>query len=81
VLHVNDQRGLLVVHPDEMVSPTRVAESFPCERKSVLGDLTNGVGIQATLSAAAVWGNLRHECIEVSKRLDGPNCMSLLVAK
>ena len=33
---VDNHRGLLVLHPDILVSPTRVSESVSCSRRGVI---------------------------------------------
>lgn len=62
-IRVTDQCGLLVVHPDVLVSPTKVAESRSCMRRAVLTDRIRSFG---DISAPAVLGNLKHAFIEVS---------------
>jgi hypothetical protein len=59
---VSNQCGLLVTHPDVLVSPTKVAESRSCMRRAVLTDRIRAFG---DLSAPAVLGNLKHAFIEV----------------
>lgn len=58
---INNAQGLLIVHPDNMLSPTRIADACGCMRKSVLSDRLRSFG---NLAAAAVMGNLRHSFIE-----------------
>ena len=59
---VNNNRGLVIVHPDVLISPTKVAESRSCLRRVVLTDRIRSFG---DLSAPAVMGNLKHAYIEV----------------
>lgn len=61
-IRVTDQCGLLVVHPDVLISPTKVAESRSCMRRAVLTDRIRSFG---DISAPAVLGNLKHAFIEV----------------
>ena len=67
ILNVSDSQGLLVLYPDTLVSPTRVADACSCERRSVISDRTNSPGVVG-YSPAATLGNLKHECIEVIVR-------------
>jgi hypothetical protein len=59
---VSNARGLLVMHPDVLVSPTKIAESRSCMRRAVLTDRIRSFG---DISAPAVMGNLKHAFIEV----------------
>lgn len=55
---------LLIVHPDILISPTKVAESCSCIRRSVISEKAKGFG--STSSSAAVMGNVKHALTEVS---------------
>ncbi|CAM9654540.1 unnamed protein product, partial [Choristocarpus tenellus] len=59
----NDSSNLLVVHPDILVSPTRVADTVLCSRKALL---QARLASDASRSQAAVMGNLEHELFEAS---------------
>ena len=59
---VDNSGGLIVVHPDIHVTPTRIADSFACSRKAILSDRIRGVG---ATNEAAVLGNMKHQFIEV----------------
>ena len=61
-LEVDGHRNLLVLRPDVLVSPTRVAEVCDCVRRCVVSERTKGVG--AGTGTAATLGNLKHEFIE-----------------
>lgn len=59
-LEIDENQGLVILHPDCLISPTRIAEACDCMRKSVLAHRQMSV-----LSPAAVLGSLRHSFIEV----------------
>ena len=59
----NASGRLLVVHPDILVSPTKVADTVLCARKAVL---QSRLASDASRSKAAVLGNLKHELFETS---------------
>lgn len=52
---------LLIVHPDVLIPVTRVGESFPCVRRSVLSERVRGGGQG---SRAALHGTLAHDLFE-----------------
>lgn len=61
---VNNGSGrFLVVHPDVLVSPTKVADTVLCNRKAVL---QSRLASDASKSKPAVLGNLKHELFETS---------------
>lgn len=62
LIRLTNEWGLLVLHPDILISPTKVAESCSCIRRGVLTDKLRSFG---DISAAAVMGNLKHAFIEV----------------
>lgn len=59
---INNTFGILVMHPDVLISPTKVAESCSCIRRGVISDKVRSFGGS---SAAAVGGNLKHAFIEM----------------
>jgi DNA replication ATP-dependent helicase Dna2 len=61
-IHVDNTNGLIVIHPDVLVTPTKIADSFSCSRKAVLSDRIRGGNVS---SDAAVMGSLKHQFIEV----------------
>lgn len=61
VLQVNNTHGVLIVFPDIYISPTKVAESCSCLRRSVLSERFKSFGMSSTV---AVLGKLRHSFIE-----------------
>jgi hypothetical protein len=63
IIRIDSDRGLLVVDPDELVSPTRVAESCGCTRRGVVAERCKG--LEGGSSAPAVIGNLRHSFMEM----------------
>ena len=59
----NGSGKLLVVQPDILVSPTKVADTVQCTRKAVLQSRLTS---DASKSKPAVLGNLKHELFETS---------------
>ncbi|CAM9546458.1 unnamed protein product, partial [Laminaria digitata] len=59
----NASGRLLVVQPDILVSPTKVAETVLCARRAVL---QSRLASDASKSKPAVLGNLKHELFETS---------------
>jgi DNA replication ATP-dependent helicase Dna2 len=60
-LLVNDQQGLLILCPDVLISPTKVADACSCTRRGVLSDRIRSFGSSAP---SAVMGKVRHTFIE-----------------
>ncbi|BGP19447.1 hypothetical protein JCM10213_006267 [Rhodosporidiobolus nylandii] len=60
-LTLNRSDGLLVLHPDILVSSTKIADSTNCTRKAVLTELIRTVG---GLSPALVYGNMLHSLMQ-----------------
>lgn len=58
---VDDVDGYVIVHPDRLISPSRITESFDCQRKAVLGEYFNSVG---TPRLAPLLGTLLHEVFD-----------------
>lgn len=52
--------GLFILHPDVLVSGTRVAGSFRCSRQAILEEKFGGAG-----NAKAVEGTLLHDLLQV----------------
>ncbi len=75
-VHITNQHGLLVINPDTMLSPTKIADACQCMRKSVLSDRLQSFG---NVSAAAVMGNLRHSFIEVGRGVESDHVQYSLV--
>lgn len=61
---IDGSKGLIVMHPESLVTPTRIAESCLCIRRAVLSERVRGLdgGLSGT---AAVMGNVKHLFIEV----------------
>lgn len=59
----NASGRLLIVQPDILVSPTKVADTVLCNRKAVL---QSRLASDASKSKPAVLGNLKHELFETS---------------
>jgi CRISPR/Cas system-associated exonuclease Cas4 (RecB family) len=65
---VDNEDGYVILHPDTLVTGTRVAQSFDCQRKVVLGaKLSSSIS-----SVAAMRGTMLHELFEaaVTARLE-----------
>ncbi|CAM9497189.1 unnamed protein product, partial [Sphacelaria rigidula] len=61
---VDNRSGrFLIVHPDILVSPTKVADTVLCNRKAVL---QSRLASDASKSKPAVLGSLKHELFETS---------------
>lgn len=58
---VDNNRNILILHPDQLISATVVADSFSCMRRAVLQDR-----VKATSEASAplVYGTLLHEVFQ-----------------
>ena len=59
---IENENGLLVLHPDMLISPTRIADAIGCVRRGVISERGKSLG---GFSKPAVLGNLRHSFIEV----------------
>lgn len=62
-ISITDECGLLITHPQVLVSPTKVSEASSCIRRPVVADLLKSFG---SVAAAAVMGKLRHSFAEVT---------------
>jgi DNA replication factor Dna2 len=60
---IDNENGLLVQHPDMLISPTRIADAIGCVRRGVISERGKALG---GFSKPAVLGNLRHSFIEVT---------------
>ena len=77
--------GLLVLSPDTLLSPTRVADGVGCDRRPVVSALAGGGGAPG---AAAVLGTLKHVVVQDALELrfsegslDGPRLRRLALAR
>lgn len=64
---LNNDQGIIIMHPDIMISPTRIAESCSCVRRGVLTERFKSFG---GTSAAAVIGNVKHAFVEVRSKFE-----------
>ncbi|XP_070051802.1 DNA replication ATP-dependent helicase/nuclease JHS1 isoform X3 [Nicotiana tomentosiformis] len=65
---INREKNFLIVHPDVLVSGTRVASSFSCSRRAVLDErLKSG-----EYSAAALIGTLLHQMFQAGLIRESP---------
>ena len=58
---IDNNKGLLILHPDMLISPTKIAEAIGCARRGVISERVKTLG---SFSKPAVLGNLRHSFIE-----------------
>ncbi|KAK8111453.1 uncharacterized protein PG998_007910 [Apiospora kogelbergensis] len=76
---IDNNQNILILHPDQLISATVVADSFTCMRRAVLQDR-----VKATSEASAplVYGTLLHEIFQealLSNQWDGPFLNKLIV--
>jgi DNA replication ATP-dependent helicase Dna2 len=57
---VSDQKNLIIIHPDKLISPTRLSDSISCSRRGILLERSRLGGT----SKPAVLGSIKHEFIE-----------------
>lgn len=67
---VDNVQNLIVVHPDSLLTGTRVADSFDCSRKAVLSERFNTLGGS---SFAMIQGTMLHEVFEGCVRQEDGN--------
>ncbi|GAA5899795.1 bifunctional ATP-dependent DNA helicase/ssDNA endodeoxyribonuclease DNA2 [Sporobolomyces salmoneus] len=60
---VDRSSGLLIVHPDILVSSTKVADSSHCTRKALLQEIIRSSGAP---TPALIYGNMLHETMQRS---------------
>ncbi|CAG8972787.1 hypothetical protein HYALB_00007712 [Hymenoscyphus albidus] len=58
---IDDEKNMLILHPDHLVSATVVADSFGCTRRAVLQDRVKATGDAAP---PMVYGTLLHEIFQ-----------------
>ncbi|KAL8827592.1 MAG: hypothetical protein Q9191_003091 [Dirinaria sp. TL-2023a] len=58
---VDDAQGLLILHPDHLLSATVVADSFSCTRRAILQDRVKATG---DTSQPQIYGSLLHEIFQ-----------------
>ncbi|KAL8929886.1 MAG: hypothetical protein Q9208_001030 [Pyrenodesmia sp. 3 TL-2023] len=58
---IDDQRNLLIVHPDNLVSATVVGDSFQCIRRAVLQDRVKAT---SDSSESQIYGHILHEIFQ-----------------
>jgi hypothetical protein len=72
---LRSEGSAIVVHPDRLLSPTRIAGVVPCLRRAVLAEMTGGT--PSDRPHEAVWGRLKHSLFELALRhkfsLDEPD--------
>ncbi|TQS35884.1 hypothetical protein Golomagni_03681 [Golovinomyces magnicellulatus] len=67
---VDDDKNLLILHPDHLISSTVVADSFSCTRRAVLQDRVKAT---SQPSVSLIYGTLLHEIFQaalISNRWD-----------
>lgn len=60
---IDDERNLLILHPDHLISSTVVADSFGCTRRAVLQDRVKAT---SDSSAPLVYGTILHEIFQAA---------------
>jgi DNA replication ATP-dependent helicase Dna2 len=60
-IHITNQKGLLVIDPDELISVTSLADSFQCLRRSVLNWKVRFIG---TANASMIHGTILHSLFQ-----------------
>lgn len=58
---IDNDQNILILHPDQLISATVVADSFSCMRRAVLQDR---VKASSTLSEALIYGTILHEIFQ-----------------
>lgn len=58
---IDNAQNILILHPDQLVSSTVVADSFSCMRRAVLQDRVKAT---STLSEALIYGTILHEIFQ-----------------
>lgn len=58
---IDDLEGLLILHPDYLLSATVVADSFSCTRRAVLQDRVKTTG---DTNQAQIYGSILHEVFQ-----------------
>ncbi|KAJ8524802.1 hypothetical protein ON010_g16314 [Phytophthora cinnamomi] len=64
-IQVDNMHNVVVVHPDILVSPTRVTTSFGCLRRAVLQET---LAVSGTTGEKAFLGTLKHDLFEYAVR-------------
>ncbi|KAG7381794.1 Tripartite DNA replication factor [Phytophthora pseudosyringae] len=72
---VDNAHNVVVVHPDILVSPTRVTTSFGCLRRAVLQET---LAVSRPTNKAAFLGTLKHDLFEHALLNGLHNCKGLL---
>jgi hypothetical protein len=65
IISLNNSNGLLIIHPDILITPSKIADSLSCMRKAVLVNQIKSLD-NGTAGIAATLGNLKHDFIEVT---------------
>lgn len=58
--------SLIILHPDILVSSTKVADSAHCTRKALLQELIRTSAGSGSASPALIYGNMLHELMQAS---------------
>ena len=62
---MDDAQNLLILHPDNLISATVVADSFSCTRRAVLQDRVKATG---DASQPQIYGSILHEIFQEAMR-------------
>ena len=60
---IDDNSGLIILHPDHLISALVVADSFGCTRRAVLQDRVKATG---EASPAMLYGTILHEIFQAA---------------
>lgn len=60
---IDDAQNILILHPDQLISATVVADSFTCTRRAVLQDRVKAT---SDSSPALVYGTMLHEIFQAA---------------
>jgi len=75
---IDNNKNLIILHPDQLISATVVADSFTCMRRAVLQDRVKAA---SDSSPALVYGTLLHEVFQsalMANRWDGKFLQSVV---
>lgn len=75
---IDDNQNMLILHPDQLVTATAVADSFTCERRAVLQDRVKAT---SEPSPPMVYGIMLHEIFQEAlsaNRWDSPFLTSVI---
>ncbi|KAK1759636.1 hypothetical protein QBC47DRAFT_372637 [Echria macrotheca] len=77
---VDDNQNMIILHPDQLISATVLADSFMCIRRAVLQDRVKATG---EASSAMIYGTILHEVFQEALMANNwePQFLGKVVAK